>query len=107
MRRLVLLAEDAARDIEDIYRFVEAREGRERADHVLAALEREIGSLDRLAARGNIPKELDALGIDEFREFHWKPYRVIYRVGGREAVVYCVLDGRRDMQALLQRRLMR
>lgn len=57
--------------------------------------------------RGNIPKELERLGIKEFRELHYKPYRVIYRIRARQVVVYCVLDGRRDMQTLLQQRLLR
>ena len=47
------------------------------------------------------------MGIAEYREAHFKPYRIIYRVANQTVEVYCVLDGRRDMQALLQRRLLR
>ena len=47
------------------------------------------------------------LGITDYREAHFKPYRIIYRVMGQQVIVYCVLDGRRDMQSLLLRRLMR
>ncbi len=57
--------------------------------------------------RGNTPKELRDLGITEYREVHYKPYRVIYRIFGEKAVVYCVIDGRRDMESLLKRRLIR
>jgi toxin ParE1/3/4 len=32
---------------------------------------------------------------------------VIYPIFGARVIVYCVLDGRRDMQSLLQRRLTR
>jgi len=48
-----------------------------------------------------------SLGIAEFREVHYKPYRVIDRIFSARVVVYCVLDGTRDMQSLLQRRLTR
>lgn len=55
--------------------------------------------------RGSRPKELLALGIREYRQVFFKPYRAIYRVIGRRVYVYLVADGRRDMQTLLARRL--
>lgn len=103
----VLLSEDAERDIEDIYFFVARRDAVEKADRLLVALEETCLGLSELPERGNIPKELEPLGITEFREIHYKPYRVIYRIIGRQVVVYGVLDGRRDLQSLLQRRLTR
>jgi len=56
--------------------------------------------------RGTYPKELLALGIRDYREIFFKPYRVIYQVIGDKAHVLLIVDGRRDMQALLQRRLL-
>jgi toxin ParE1/3/4 len=32
------------------------------------------------------------MGIAEYREAHFKPYRIIYRVANRTVEVYCVLD---------------
>jgi toxin ParE1/3/4 len=55
--------------------------------------------------RGNHPKELLALGIREYRELHFKPYRILYRVIERKMYVYLIADGRRDLQTLLQQRL--
>ena len=45
----------------------------------------------------NHPKELLALGIREYRETFFKPYRIIYRVIDDKAYVYLIADGRRDM----------
>lgn len=103
----VLLSEDAERDIEDIYRYVAAHDAVEKADRLLEALEQTCRGLADLPERGNVPKELLPLGMTEFREVHYKPYRMIYRIAGRKVIVYCVLDGRRDMQTLLHRRLVR
>ncbi|RPJ74031.1 MAG: type II toxin-antitoxin system RelE/ParE family toxin, partial [Desulfobacteraceae bacterium] len=36
----------------------------------------------------------------------FKPYRIIYRVMDKNVYVLLVVDGRRDMQSLLQRRLL-
>ncbi len=106
-RYRVIVAEDAQRDIEDVYRTIAATEPAERADSVLRELHHICRRLSQLPGRGNVPKELRAFGVTEFREAHHGPYRVIYRILGRRVAVYCVLDGRRDVQSLLQRRLLR
>ena len=46
------------------------------------------------------------MGIREYREAHFKPYRIVYRVLGEEVYVYLVADGRREMQTLLASRLL-
>lgn len=101
----VALTEDAERDLEDIHRFVTAHDSPDSAEHVLSELETAMAKLADLPDRGNVPKELQSLGISEYREIHWKPYRIIYHIIGRDVIVYCIADGRRDMQSLLQRRL--
>ncbi len=64
-------------------------------------------SLDKLTARGHIPPELERVGVTTYRQVHFKPYRVIYQISGQNVYIHCVLDGRRDMQSLLERRLLR
>jgi toxin ParE1/3/4 len=63
-------------------------------------------SLATFPERGSHPQELLALGIREYRQSFFKPYRVIYRVIGKQVIIYVIADGRRDMQALLSRRLL-
>ncbi|MCY4059988.1 MAG: type II toxin-antitoxin system RelE/ParE family toxin, partial [Gammaproteobacteria bacterium] len=41
-----------------------------------------------------------------YREVFFKPYRNIYRVVEDTVYVFVIADGRRDMQTLLQRRLL-
>jgi toxin ParE1/3/4 len=107
MRFDVLLSADAERDIEGIYRYIAEQDGIPHADRVLAGIEDACRGLATLSQRGNVPKELLPLGISEYREVHFKSYRVIYRIVGGRVVIYSVLDGRRDMQSLLARRLLR
>jgi len=49
---------------------------------------------------------LPAIGLREYREIFLKPYSIIYRVMAENVYVLAIADGRRDMQALLQRRLL-
>ena len=69
-------------------------------------IENVLGSLSESPERGAYPKELLSLGIRDYREIFFKPYRVIYRVTGVVEHVFLIADRRRDMQALLERRLL-
>ena len=57
--------------------------------------------------RGSYLRELLDLGVREYREVFFKPYRILYHVLEDGVYVMVIADGRRDMRALLQRRLLR
>jgi toxin ParE1/3/4 len=107
MKFVVTLAEAAEFDMYDIHTYVEFHDSPERADSLLDGISQTILSLAHMPERGHYPPELDKIRIREFREIHFKPYRIVYSIHEREVVVHCVLDGRRDMQTLLQQRLLR
>ena len=103
---VVFLTADAARDLERLYQYIALHDTPGKAEHVLAGIEKVFGSLSESPNRGAYPKELLVLGIRDYREIFFKPYRVIYRVLGNVVHVFLIADGRRDMQTLLQRRLL-
>jgi toxin ParE1/3/4 len=102
----VVLTAGALLDLTDIHEFVERQDGLPRADRLLDASHDVLDKLSNFPARGEFPPELRALGIKQFRQVHHKPYRMIYQVGNGTVIVLLVADGRRDMQTLLQRRLL-
>lgn len=106
MRREVLLTEDAERDLEDLYSYIAEFDSPKNADYVLDRLLEVTESLATSPERGSLPKELRSLGIREYRQAFFKPYRVIYRVIGKQVIIYVIADGRRDTQNLLARRLL-
>jgi toxin ParE1/3/4 len=106
MPRSVSLTFAAARDLEQIIDYITVHDAPEKAEYVLAQMEKAFSSLSDSPARGVRPRELVALGIREYREIFFKPYRIIYRVDGEAVTILLIADGRRDMQALLQRRLL-
>ncbi len=103
---LVQLTDDAARDLEDICDYIAQHDGPGRADHVLEQIERAFRNLSQNPQRGAYPQELLEIGIREYRETFYGPYRIIYRVIENNVYVLVIADGRRDMQTLLQRRLL-
>ncbi|VAX25311.1 Death on curing protein, Doc toxin [hydrothermal vent metagenome] len=103
----VFLTDDAASDLEELYDHIALHDEPAKADYVSAEIEKVFLSLRDTPKRGAHPKELLALGIREYREVFLKPYRIIYRVINKKVYVLLIADGRRDMQSLLERRLLR
>jgi len=102
----VLLTNDAARDLDEIYDYIARHDAPQKADYVLDQSEKTFSRLSESPERGAYPKELLSLGIREYREVFFKPYRIIYRVMDKNVYVLLIAEGRRDMQSLLQRRLL-
>ena len=103
----VQLTDDAARDLDEIFDYLSRQDAPGRAEHVLERIEQVFQALSAFPERGSYPRELVELGNREYREVFFKPYRIIYRVMGDGVYVLVIADGRRDMRALLQRRLLR
>jgi len=102
----VLLTDGAEQDLEAIHDYISEFDCVANANHVLDELMEVVKSLSRFPERGSYPKELVGVGIKEYRQTFFKPYRVIYRVTGSQVIVYLIADGRRDMQSVLARRLL-
>ena len=106
MRYEVLITQGAERDLEDIYDHIAEFDSPEKAEYVLSRLLEVAERLATFPDRGPHPKELQALGIREYRQTYFKPYRLIYRVMGKQIFIYLIADGRREMQSLLAGRLL-
>ena len=102
--RLTLGAEG---DLQSLYDHLFEHRSPAQADDLLSALLEAVESLERLPDRGFVPKELEALGVQDYRQILLPPYRIIYRVIETTVYILVIADGRRDMQSLLERRLLR
>ena len=102
----VLLTAGAQQDLESIHDYISEFDCVANANYVLDELSEVAQSLSEFPERGSYPKELVGLGIKEYRQSFFKPYRVIYRVTGSQVIIYLIADGRRDMHSVLARRLL-
>lgn len=105
-RKRIVWAEAARRDLHLIVSYL--------ADHspqaALATLDRIARSarkLAELADGGRVVPELARLHIREYRELIIRPYRLMYRVRGRDVLVLAVFDARRSLEDALLDRLIR
>ena len=102
----VRLTEAAEADLEGIHDYIAEVRATDDAEALLDRILDQIDSLERFPFRGPVPGELSALGETDYRQLLNAPYRIIYRVTDKQVLIMLVADGRRDMRALLQSRLL-
>lgn len=107
MKFKVNFISDAEDDLFEIYKYTYLNNSAENAEDLFAKLYEKCLLLKEFPERGHIPPELKLLDIEDFLEIHFKTYRIIYRIIKQEVFVHCIIDGRRDLQKLLQERLLR
>jgi len=106
MAFFVLLTDSAALDLEELYDYIRHHDAATKTEYILDHIEKIFNNLSKMPERGAFPKELLKLGVREYREIYFKPYRIIYRIKKRSVYILLIADGRRDIEVLLQRRLL-
>jgi toxin ParE1/3/4 len=103
----VRIAKETEEDLAELVDYITQHDSVERANYVLDKLLTICTRLEQHPERGHFLPELRLLGIKTYREVHFKPYRVIYEVIGRDVFILLIVDGRRSLQAILERRIIR
>jgi toxin ParE1/3/4 len=107
MKYRVFLSTDVENDLFDIWNYVARTDSPQKADYLLQELQSTCFAFEAFPDRGHVPSKLERVHVREYREIHWKPYRIIYRIRDDSVFVHCVLDGRRNVQELLIERSIR
>lgn len=102
----VVISQNAREDISALGEYVAEHDCPENADRLIDQLEEVIRSLAEFPERGVRPRELVELGRNEYREIHFKPYRIFYHFQNEQVTVLLITDGRRDMRTLLRLRIL-
>ncbi|MCB2212674.1 type II toxin-antitoxin system RelE/ParE family toxin [bacterium] len=103
----VQIASNAKRDVYEIAQYIRSQDSTEAADHVVNKIQETAQSLSEHPKRGAIPDSLQALGEYRFRMIHFKPYQIYYTVEADRVIVRLVVDGRRDLNEILEKRLLK
>lgn len=102
----VVLTQGAERDLASLCHYLADFSAPANAMRFLDQVTDLIEALAQFPDRGSHPRELLELGIKDYRQLVFKPYRLLYRVIGRKVFIDLVVDGRRDMKSVLERRLL-
>ena len=103
----VYLLAGAQQDLLELHKYVAVHDSLRKAHGLIENLYHACLMLKTMPDRGRVPPELERIGSKDFKEIILKPYRVIYKRTKNRVLVYCILDGRRDLQDLLEERLLR
>jgi toxin ParE1/3/4 len=107
MSFVVHIIGDAEKDLYEIYEYIRRSGFKDNAQKLFSRLEKACLSLADNPERGHIPPELERIGVYEYREIHVKVYRIIYQIIDNDVFIHCILDGRRDLQEMLEHRILR
>ena len=102
----VSLTNAAERDMQLICDYFIANQQENRVGHFLDQMEKVFRRISQAPEAGSWPNELMELGIRSYREIFSHPYRVIYFYENNTANIILIADARRDLDMLLQVRIM-
>ena len=96
----------AAEDLQDVVDFL-IEDSPAAAEKFIDRVEEAVGKLSRHGESGRIVPELAKHNIARYREVVVSPWRVFYRIDEKRIYILAVIDGRRNVEDILLRRLMR
>ena len=97
----------AFQDLDEIIDYIAAQDGPDVAARIFRKIKARARTLSSHPNRCRVVPELKSFGVAEYRELIVSPYRVFFRIDGRDVGIIGVLDGRRDLEETLVRRAMR
>lgn len=104
----VVFTDAARQDLDEMADFISTHHGVRQAIYVASEIRKRVETLKVFPDRGaHLPElaDLDAGSATSYRQLCWKPYRIVYVVIGKVVNIVLVADGRRDMPAVLMKRL--
>ena len=101
----VLIPSSVIYDIQEIVDYI-SEEYASIALAILDRLENKINSLKSYPDRGRVVPELLSQNIIEYHELIEAPWRIIYKIFDSNVFILTVIDGRRNVQDVLLRKLM-
>ena len=107
MKYEVFITKDAEDDIFAIFDYIFKTDGENNANYVFQKLKETCLKLISFPDQGNTLPELERINVFNYKETHFKPYRIIYQIIENKVYIHCVFDGRRDLQEVLENRLFR
>ena len=107
MKYNIYFTKGAKQDLFDIYSYIKEKGYPLNAKNLLDQIKTTCQNLSNIPNRGHLPPELEQVGVFDYRETNIKVYRIIYQVINENIYIHCILDGRRDIQGILLKRLLR
>ena len=103
----IIFSGKAYKDLHSLYYYIKENDSKQAAKKIYHGIQKQCNALVQFPQKGHVPPELERISVYNYLEINYKPYRIIYQVIESNVYVHCVLDERRDLQTLLEKRLLR
>ncbi len=103
----VVFLKSAEQDLKELKQYIARRFGTETWQATLGKLKESIQTIQAHPQAGGSPEELRTLNPGQYRQIVSGMNRVIYEIRQQTIYIHIVCDNRRDLQSLLNRRMMR
>lgn len=96
----------ARTDLQNVRRYVIARFGGETWRETLARIQHDIAQLEAFPLSGQIPAELAEIGFPYYRQVVSGMNRIIYEIDDPMIYIHLIVDTRRNLKDMLEKRLL-
>ena len=107
MSRKIVILESAEHDLNKLRSYIVKNFSIKIWRNTYVKLKESIRNLQNFPQAGVIPEELEKLNLSQYRQIISGLNRIIYEVRQDTIYIHVIVDSRRDMNALLTRRLLR
>ena len=102
----ILWTQSARDDLLEIAKYI-ARDSVDIALKKIALVEEKVNSLRLFPFEGKIIPELEEYDDEKYKQIIIYPWRIIYKINLSSIEILMVIDGRRDLQDILFKKLMK
>ena len=101
----IFWSKDAGDDLMEIIGFIAERSGKKAARAIYSRIKGKVESIREFPATGRVVPELISIGVTEIHELIEPRWRIFYRIYQHEVRVLSVIDGRRNIEEILYRKM--
>ena len=106
MAYALIWSTDASDELVEIIAFQKEKYGTRKATEVYHRIHERIVVTRTLPETGRVVPELAAIGMNEIRELIDSPWRILYQFSVDRVEIVSVIDGRRNFEEVLYRKVM-
>lgn len=97
---------DANNELLEIVSFQKEKYGRKKALEIYESLHGKVLVTKQQPEVGRVVPELAVIGLNTIRELIQSPWRILYTVNGERIEILSVVDGRRNFEEILYRKVL-
>ena len=105
MKKKIVWSQDASDDLIDIVTYIKEKSGKNIANEIYQRIITHVEKIDFFPEIGRVVPELISIGVLDIREIIETPWRVFYRITSSEIQIISVIDGRRNIEEILYKKV--